>query len=118
LRVRGQRRDGSYSASKSLTIKAPHDVVFKAITSDAKRKTWLGAGTRVRTAKPPHSIRLGMQDGTIAAVWIDAKSDDKCTVGVQRDKLASKAASEAFRKEWAERLRGLAVMLTDWRHQR
>ncbi|CAN5701216.1 hypothetical protein BH23GEM1_BH23GEM1_01270 [soil metagenome] len=43
LRARGQRRDGSYEASKSRTFNVPVARLFDAWANPALRKKWLNA---------------------------------------------------------------------------
>jgi hypothetical protein len=72
LRVRGQRRDGSYSGNKSRTFNVPVDRVFEAWSDSAQRKQWMTPSARVRTAQTNKSIRLGLSDGAIIAAWFTA----------------------------------------------
>src|SRR5213075_2243419 len=66
LRARGQRRDGSYEATKSRTFDVPVTTLFDAWADKNVRDRWLGDATvKVRTATAPKSIRLGLADGSI-----------------------------------------------------
>jgi hypothetical protein len=88
LRARGQRRDGTFEATKSRTIGVPVTKLFRAWATPAVRKRWLeGAGIKVRTATAPKSMRLGMSDGTIVAVGFMAKGRGKSSVAVQHARL-------------------------------
>src|SRR3989441_10267636 len=74
LRARGQRRDGTYEATKSRTYNVPVTKLFDAWSDANLRKRWLdGAAVKVRTATAPKSIRLGWGDGTIVAVGFVSK---------------------------------------------
>lgn len=110
LRARGQRRDGSYSGSKSRTFNVPIEQLFDAWTNAALRKKWMSEPARVRTAQPNKSMRLGLADGAIIAANFTAK-DGKSAVAVQQEKLKSAAATEAFKRAWAKDLDALAAVL-------
>jgi len=60
LRALGQRRNGSFEASKSRTFNVPVSTLFEAWSDPALRRRWLDeAGMKVRTATAPKSMRLG-----------------------------------------------------------
>ena len=112
LRVRGQRRDGTYEASKSRTFNVPVEVLFNAWADAKKRRRWLDEpGVKVRTASAPKSIRLGWSDGSIIAVGFMSKGKDKSSVAVQHTKLSSRSAAEKLKKYWADRLDALAAVI-------
>ena len=118
LRVRGQRRNGTYEASKSRTFNVPVDRLFDMWANARLRKRWMnGATVRVRTATPPKSLRLdwngeGVADG-IVEVWLTAKGPGKSSVAVQQTKLPDKAAAERAKQYWAERFDALAEVITE-----
>jgi hypothetical protein len=113
LRARGQRRDGSYEASKSRTYAVPVAKLFDAWAATGARRRWLGeTGVKVRTATAPKSMRLGWSDGTIVAVGFMPKGKGKSSVAVQHTKLPSRDAADRFRKYWSDRLDALAELLT------
>ena len=69
LRARGQRRDGTYEATKSRTFNVPVEELFQAWANASIRKRWMnGAKIKVRTATAPKSMRIGLDDGAIVAV--------------------------------------------------
>jgi hypothetical protein len=112
LRARGQRRDGTYEASKSRTFNVPVEVLFNAWADANKRRRWLDEpGVKVRTATAPKSIRLGWSDGSIIAVGFMSKGKDKSSVAVQHAKLSSRSVAEELKKYWAERLDELGQIL-------
>jgi hypothetical protein len=111
LRARGQRRDGTYEASKSRTFDVPVATLFDAWADAATRRRWLDAkDVKVRTASRPRSIRLGWSDGTVIALWFTAKGK-KSTVAVQHTRLRDRETADAFKKFWAEQLDALARVL-------
>ena len=111
LRARGQRRDGKWDASKSKTIAVPIDELFAAWESPKMRARWLpGVKLTVRKATPNKSMRITWPDGSIVELWFQAKGE-KSVVGVQHNKLASKADADERKKFWAERLNALAELL-------
>jgi hypothetical protein len=112
LRESGQRLDGKYEAGKSRTFDVPVKRLFNAWATAAARRRWLdGVEPIVRTAIPPKSIRLTWPDGTIVLAWFAAKGRTKSTVGVVHTKLSDKAALDAAKKDWTNRLDALRSVL-------
>ena len=112
LRARGQRRDGSYEASKSRTYNVPVTVLFDAWAKAAKRRRWLSdASVKVRTATAPKSMRLGWDDESIVAVGFYPKGASKSSVAVQHTRLRDRESANAFRTYWEERLDALGELL-------
>ena len=111
LRAIGQRRDGSYEAGKSKTYNVPVAELFDAWRDSGKRKRWLDADVKVRTATAPKSMRLGWSDGSIIAVGFMAKGNDKSSVALAHTKLPDRESSDRFKKYWSERLDALAEAL-------
>ena len=112
LRARGQRRDGSYEASKSRTFGVPVKALFDAWADPRARRRWLNeASMKVRTATPPKTMRLGWSDGTVVVVGFLAKGKSKSAVAVQHTKLPSREAAERFKNYWSERLDALGELL-------
>ena len=112
LRARGQRRDGSYEASKSRTFNVPVATLFDAWADARVRRRWLdGATVKVRTATAPKSMRLGWNDGSIIAVGFIAKGTAKSSVAVQHTKLPNREAADHLKKYWSDRMDALAAVL-------
>jgi hypothetical protein len=112
LRARGQRRDGSYEASKSRTFDVPVAKLFDAWAKPARRKKWLDApDVKLRTAMPPKSVRLGWSDGGIVAVWFTPKGKSKSSVAVQHTKLPDRDTADRLKEYWSERLDVLGEVL-------
>jgi hypothetical protein len=113
LREKGQRRSGRFDASKSKTLPVPASVAFDAFVDTRTRKKWLkGVDVVIRTATKPKSIRIGMPDGSIVAVWITAKGE-KCAVGVQADNLPTREEANTRKAFWTEKLAALEELLGD-----
>ena len=65
LRARGQRRDGTYEASKSKVFSVPLDKLFDAFNDSKRRARWLSdVELDVRHATPNKSMRLRWPDGS------------------------------------------------------
>jgi hypothetical protein len=111
LRVRGQRRDGSYEASKSRTYNVPVETLFDAFADTKLRKRWL-PNVKLRTATAHKSARLRFEDGTIVAVGFLPKGDAKSSVAVQHTKLPDRETAEQLKQYWTERLVALGKVLT------
>jgi hypothetical protein len=74
LRVRGQRRDGTYEASKSRTFSVPVTELFDAWAEAPLRKRWLAAaGAKVRSATAPKAMRILWPDGSVVIAGFTAK---------------------------------------------
>lgn len=112
LRVKGQRRDGTYEVGKSRTFSVPVTTLFDAWAMPSARKRWLdGATVRVRTANAPKTMRLGWADGTIVVVGFIAKGKAKSTVSLAHTRVPDKATANSLRKYWSERLSALGELL-------
>jgi hypothetical protein len=113
LRARGQRRDGSYEASKSRTFNVPVATLFDAWVEPAMRRRWLdGRSVKVRTATAPKSMRLDWSDGGIIAVGFTAKGKSKSSVALAHTKLPDRAAAERLKQYWSDRLDALEGVLS------
>jgi hypothetical protein len=105
LRARGQRRDGTYEATKSRTFDVSVVTLFDAWADASTRKRWLDDGNvKVRTASRPKSMRLGFDDGTIVAVGFMPKGKAKSAVAVQHMKLTDRKSADRLKQYWSERL--------------
>ncbi len=113
LRACGQRRDGSYAATKSRTFNVPVATLHRAFTDASIRRRWLDEpGVKVRTSIPPKSVRLGFADGGSVAIGFTAKGEAKSTVELSHAKLPTKEAAVRVKGEWAERLAALANVVS------
>jgi hypothetical protein len=110
LRDKGQRRGGTYEASKSRTFNVPVETLYEAFSNARKRKRWLDAGMKVRTANENKTMRAEMNDGTLVQFYFTPKGA-KSAVAVQHQKLAGKDAIARVKQWWGERLDALAEML-------
>ncbi|HKY97254.1 MAG TPA: hypothetical protein VJL35_05310 [Gemmatimonadaceae bacterium] len=112
LRARGQRRDGTYEASKSRTFNVPVKTLYDAWANAASRKKFLdGKDLKVTTATSPKSMRVRWADGTIIALGFYPKGESKSSVAIQHTKLPDRETANALKKFWSERLDALAEIL-------
>lgn len=112
IRARGQRRDGTYEASKSRTYDVPVKTLFEAWADTATRKKWLKeTEVRVRTANAPKTMRLGWNDGTIVAVGFTPKGKSKSSVALAHTKLRDSESASRLKKFWGDRLDALEEVL-------
>lgn len=113
LRERGQRRDGSYEATRSRTVAVPLGRLFRAWSEKRSRARWLpGVDLVVRKATKDRSMRITWTDGTSVEVGFTARGPKKSQVAVQHTKLADKGAQARQKAYWAERLDALVDVLT------
>jgi len=118
IRARGQRRDGSYEASKSRTFDVPVTRLFNAWAKAPVRRRWLdGASLKVRTATAPKSMRLDWPDGGIIAVWFEPKGKSKSVVALAHTKLPDKPTADRLKKYWSDRLDALGEVLSERKSQ-
>lgn len=111
LRAIGQRRSGSFEATKSKTFVAPASEVFRAFADARARQRWLPkVKVVVRKATPTCSVRMTWADGTSVEVWISSKGS-KTTAQVQHRKLTSTEDVNTRRAFWAERLGTLVALI-------
>jgi hypothetical protein len=112
LRDVGQRRDGTYEASKSKTVAAPASTVFKAVADARQRRKWLpDAKPTIRTKVPNKSVRLTWDDGTSVEIYLVPKGSAKTQVAIQHTKLAGKDDIARRKAYWNERLSALATLV-------
>jgi hypothetical protein len=112
LRAVGQRRGGSYEATKSRTFAVPVTELFDACADAATRRRWLtDADPEVTTATRPRTIRMAWHDGTRVVLYFEAKGDARSTLSIAHEKLADQAARDRVKAEWAERLTALGQAL-------
>ena len=113
LRVRGQRRNGTFEMSKSRTFNVPVATLFDAWIDPNARRRWLREDlAKVRTATKPKSIRLGWTDGSIIAVGFTAKGPAKSAVALAHVKLPDRETANRLKQYWTERLDALAQELS------
>jgi len=120
LRARGQRRNGTYEATKSRTFDVPVTSLFDAWANATTRRRWLnGTSVKVRTATPPKSMRLDWTDdgingrGGIVAVGFTAKGKSKSAVALAHTKLPDRETADRFKQYWSERLDTLSEFFTE-----
>jgi hypothetical protein len=114
LRARGQRRDGTFEASKSRTFNVSVTRLFDAWADESVRQRWLnGANVRVRTATAPKSMRLDWIDGGIIAVGFTTKGKSKSSVALEMTKLPNRETAERLKQFWSARLDALGEVLSD-----
>jgi len=112
LRAIGQRRDGSFEASKSKTFPVPLARLYGAFHDARTRARWLpGVDLTVRTATRDKSLRITWPDRTSVEVGFIRKGADRSQVAVQHGKLADRAAVTRIKQYWAERLSALEEVL-------
>lgn len=112
LREIGQRRDGTYEASRSRTFPVPVDRVYRALTVARIRNRWLpGIKLTIRKATPYKSVRITWEDQTSVDVGLIPKGEARSAVQVSHQKLAVKEDIARRKAYWGERLEALASLL-------
>jgi hypothetical protein len=113
LRAIGQRRDGTFEATKSKTVPVPVSRLYRAFSDKRTRSRWLPeVDLRIRTATPGKVTRMTWHDGTSVVAGFTAKGAAKSQVQVQHEKLPSQAAATHMKRYWGERLEVLVELLT------
>lgn len=114
LREIGQRSDGTYEATKSETLASPISKVYEAFSTKRGRAGWLDeTDTKVRIARRDRVVRLTWKDDTSVEVTLTSKGEGKTRVSIQHGKLPDRAAVDARKAFWGERLNALAALLRD-----
>lgn len=111
LRDRGQRRGGTYEATRSRTFNVPIETLFKAFADARTRRRWLPVKIVVRTATAPKSMRINWDDGSLVAIGFLAKGANKSSVAISHEKLPDKAAVAAVKQAWGGYFDALAELL-------
>ena len=112
LRVRGQRRDGAYEATRSKVFNVSVDTLYDAFADPRLRARWLsGVSLIVRRATKPRSMRITWDDATSVAVGFFAKGDRKSQVQLAHSKLRDQADAARRKAFWSERLAALTTVL-------
>jgi uncharacterized protein YndB with AHSA1/START domain len=113
LRLKGQRRDGGFEASKSRTFPVPIADLYAAFAKPRSRARWLpGVKAVLRKATPNKSVRMTWPDGTSVEVWFTARGAGKSAAGLQHRKLPDKESAVQLKQYWGERLEALGEWLT------
>jgi uncharacterized protein YndB with AHSA1/START domain len=112
LREIGQRRNGSFEATRSKTIPVAVGRLYRAFSDERIRRKWLpDAKLTVRKATPEKYVRITWEDGTSVEVVLTPKGDAKAVAAVSHVKLASRDDVAARKQYWGERLDALAALL-------
>ena len=109
IRAIGQRRDGSYEASKSKTFPVPLTRLYKSWSDARLRAKWLPDELTVRSATPQKYMRIIWPDATQIQLVFLKKGDAKSSVAVQHTKLPDRAAVTKMKAFWEERLQALGA---------
>lgn len=107
IRAIGQRRDGSFEASKSKTFAVPVTRLYRSFKNPELRARWLPENLTVRSASPQKYMRLMWADGTVVVLGFLKKAPAKSAVAVQHTKLADRTAVTKMKAFWEERLKAL-----------
>jgi len=118
IRARGQRRDGSFEATKSKTFNVSVDTLFDAWAIDKNRNRWLkNAPVKLRGATKNKYARLDWSENgsgnTIVSIGFITKGKSKSSVSVQHPNLPDREASTRLKTYWSEQLENLAAFLKD-----
>ena len=112
LRAIGQRRDGTFEATKSKTFPVPLARLYRAWSDPHARAQWLpGVVLTVRSATREKYLRITWPDRTSVAVGFIRKGSGKSQVQVQHGKLADRSAATTMKAYWGERLGVLGEVL-------
>ena len=107
IRAIGQRRDGSFEASKSKTFAVPLARLYKSWSNAKLRSTWLPDELTIRSATPRKYMRIVWPDFTLIQLVFANKGAAKSAVSVQHTKLPDRAAVTRMKAFWEQRLQAL-----------
>lgn len=114
LRAIGQRRSGTWEASRSKTFAVSVSALFKAFSQPRIRSKWLGPERlAVRRSTPNKSMRITWPDGTSVELGFASKGRSRSTVAIQHSKLPSREDADRVKAYWAEKLAALGALLEE-----
>lgn len=114
LREVGQRRDGTWEASKTKTVPVPVGALYAAFRDPDMRARWLpGVDLEVRAATPGKVVRFTREDGSSVVARFTGRSASKSTVTIEHGELADAESRRAMKAFWGERLEALARLVSD-----
>lgn len=106
-------KPGGFEISRSRTIDAPMEALYRAWTVADERAAWLPEPITIRKATPGKSLRITWEeDRTHLNVAFYPKGPDRCQISVQHTKLKDGDQAEARKTFWSERLDRLRHHLT------
>jgi uncharacterized protein YndB with AHSA1/START domain len=116
--IRGLRelhqKPGGFEISRSRTIAAPIDHVYRAWQSPTIRRRWLKhPEVSFSTANANKSLRFAWIDGQTRAQAQFLDKGSKTSVTVTHSKLADATAAARMKKYWSEQLDKLALVFKD-----
>lgn len=113
LRDANQTTSG-FRVGVSRTLPLPIERVWAAISDDAAREAWAGAGSlRVRRLNAPRVARFDFTDGRSRVTAGLLAKGDRTTLSIEHERLAGPEAVEPMRTFWRERLTALERHLAD-----
>ncbi len=109
----GQREAGDFSVSVSRTLPFAMDPLLGHWQDymseyDTHREVAIEVGPSVSLTQKWRYWRCTLADGSKVTVNIQAKGDNRATLGIQHDRIASAEEAEAWRGYWKEQLAELA----------
>ena len=112
LRAVHEKPDG-FEVSRTRTVAAPVDAVWRAWNDARQRGRWLGkVAWTVRTRTAPKSMRITWEDGrTHVGVMLTPVDGSRTRVAVQHGKLRDAVEAERRKAWWAARLDALVALL-------
>ncbi len=112
LRQIGQRRNGTFEATKSKVFAAPLPRLYQAFAETRLRARWLpDVKLVVRRATPDKAMRITWPDGSSVEALFVAKGAGKSQLAIQHRKLKEKDAAARMKAFWAKRLNTLGDVL-------
>ena len=112
LRAIGQRRDGSYEATKSRTFAVSLARLYGAFHNPRTRARWLpGVRLTIRSTTRGKSMRIAWPDGTPVVIWFTSKGTAKSQVALAHGKLPDRSTATRLKQYWADRLDALKGVL-------
>lgn len=100
LRVPGQRPDGSFEASASVTVRAVPAAIWPSLADAEQRAAWVGREVEVRGETAERSVRWAFADDTRITVRLDAIDEARTRVAVQHARLAGPEELAAAKDFW------------------
>ncbi|MFP3915867.1 MAG: hypothetical protein ACLFWM_13390 [Actinomycetota bacterium] len=107
LRLKYQRPDGTFNATKSRTVTVPAGALREMLLDeDGRRHLFPGMETDLRSRPASRVVRLRIGPGT-AQIAVDELPDGRARVSIAHEKLPAAAEVDVWKAYWSEWLDAL-----------
>lgn len=113
MRLPGQRADGTFEATASVTLTAHVEHLFTLLTDPGPRSRWLDVEPVEQRTTPPRSVRWHWPDGSRVALRLTPQAGGKVRLAVQHQRLTGADQVRPAKEAWAARLRSVRDLVSE-----